>query len=160
MASLSLRNVTVRFGGRAVLHQFGIDIADGEIVALLGPSGSGKSTLLRVAAGLLEPESGQVLIDGNDVTQLPTHQRNVGFVFQDQQLFPHLDVASNVNFGPRMRGIDRTATKQRTEELLSLVGLDGFGARSVDSLSGGEATRVALARSLAPHPQVLLLDEP
>ena len=160
MASLSLRDITVRFGTRTVLDQFGIDIADGEIVALLGPSGSGKSTLLRVAAGLLEPESGHVLINGNDVTKRPTHQRNVGFVFQDQQLFPHLDVASNVNFGLRMRGTDRTATKRRTDELLNLVGLTGFGQRSIDSLSGGEATRVALARSLAPRPEVLLLDEP
>jgi thiamine transport system ATP-binding protein len=160
MAALSLRHITVQYAQRPVLDRFSLDLADGEIVALLGPSGAGKSTALRVAAGLIEPESGSVLLDGTDVTRWPTHRRNIGMVFQDQQLFPHLDVAANVGFGLRMQGLDRTTVARRTAEMLALVGLDGFAARSVASLSGGEATRVALARSLAPSPQVLLLDEP
>ena len=157
---LDIREVVVRFDGRTVLDHVSLQVDTGEVVAVLGPSGSGKSTLLRVVAGLLEPDSGAVLVDGDDVTHRPAHLRRIGLVFQDEQLFPHLDVAGNIAFGLRMRGDDRAAIRTRVDELLELVGLRGFGDRRVDRLSGGEAKRVALARSLAPRPAVLLLDEP
>lgn len=157
---LDVREVTVRFDGHAVLDGVSLQVADGEVAALLGPSGSGKSTLLRVIAGLVAPDSGSVWLDGRDVSHLPTHRRGVGMVFQDEQLFPHLDVAGNIGFGLRMAGQDRRTIATRVAELLDLVGLPGFGARRVGRLSGGEAKRVALARSLAAEPRVLLLDEP
>jgi thiamine transport system ATP-binding protein len=150
----------VAFGELVVLADASLTIADGEVVALLGPSGSGKSTLLRTVAGLIQPQRGDVILDGRVVTSLPTHRRNVGLVFQDEQLFPHRTVAQNVEFGLRMHGWDRTRRAERTTELLDLVGLGGFENRRVTELSGGEAKRVALARSLAPSPRVLLLDEP
>lgn len=157
---LEVHDVTVRFGDRTVLDRLSLRVETGEVVAVLGPSGAGKSTLLRVVAGLLAPDSGSVHIDGRDVTREPAHRRNVGLVFQDEQLFPHLDVAANVGFGLRMRRDRRDDIRARVDELLDLVGLPGFGDRRVDRLSGGEAKRVALARSLAPRPAVLLLDEP
>ena len=135
-------------------------VATGEVVALLGPSGAGKSTLLRVVAGLLRPDSGRVILDGVDITDRPAHQRNIGMMFQDDQLFPHLDVAANIGFGPRMHRWPAATINDRVDELLRLVGLDGFEKRRVDRLSGGEKKRVALARTLAPRPAVLLLDEP
>jgi thiamine transport system ATP-binding protein len=159
-ARLDVVDVTVTFGARAVLDRVTFTVEPGEVVALLGPSGSGKSTLLRVIAGLVPVESGRVLIDGADMTTIPTHRRGVGMVFQDEQLFTHLDVAANVAFGLRMRGADRATQVARSGRLLALVGLAGFEHRSVVDLSGGEAKRVALARSLAPSPSVLLLDEP
>lgn len=157
---LAIDGVTVRFGGRTVLDGVGLAVAAGEIVALLGPSGSGKSTLLRVVAGLLPPDAGTVRLDGADVTRTTTHRRGVGMVFQDEQLFPHRSVADNVGFGLRMQRLARPEAAARIAELLELVGLGGFDDRAVTSLSGGEAKRVALARSLAPRPRVLLLDEP
>ena len=150
----------VAFDGHPVLDGATLTVAAGEIVALLGPSGSGKSTLLRVIAGLVTPDRGTVRIGGADVTDVPTHRRSVGMVFQDEQLFEHLDVEGNVAFGLRMRGDAPAARRSRVAELLDLVGLAGFERRSVRQLSGGEAKRVALARSLAPSPRVLLLDEP
>ncbi len=155
-----LERIRVAFGERAVLAGASLALAAGEIVALLGPSGSGKSTLLRVVAGLERPAAGRVRIDGVDVTGLAPHRRGVGLVFQDDLLFPHLDVAGNVAFGLRMAGLLRAARAARVDELLALVGLEGFGRRRVGALSGGEAQRVALARALAPAPRVLLLDEP
>ncbi len=157
---LDLAGISVRFGQRLVLDRVSVHVGRGEVVALLGESGSGKSTLLRVAAGLLTPDAGTVRIDGNDVTSLPTHRRNVGLVFQDEQLFPHLDVAGNIGFGLRMHGVDAATRRTRVDELLDLVGMPCTGGRRVDRLSGGEAKRVALARSMAPRPAVLLLDEP
>lgn len=157
---LEVRDVCVRFGERDVLHDVSLQVGDSEVVALLGPSGVGKSTLLRVVAGLLVPDAGTVWLDGTDLTEVPPHRRRIGLMFQDEQLFPHLDVAANVGFGPRMAGTQRAAIERRVAELLALVGLDGFGARRVTTLSGGEAKRVALARALAPEPAVLLLDEP
>lgn len=157
---LTVRDVAVSFDGVVVLDDVMLEVDDGEIVALLGASGSGKSTLLRVVAGIVQPDRGSVTIGGSDVTAVPTHRRGVGMVFQDEQLFPHLDVGANVAFGLRMVGVPKAERRVRVEELLRLVGLDGFGGRSIERLSGGEAKRVALARSLAPAPAVLLLDEP
>jgi len=157
---LVVDSVSVSLGGRSVLDAVSLAVAAGEVVAVFGPSGSGKSTLLRAVAGLVEVESGRVVIDGVDVTSVPTHRRRVGMVFQDEQLFPHRDVAGNVAFGLEMAGVERRERESRVEELLSAVGLDGFGDRDVSTLSGGEAKRAALARSLAPRPAVLLADEP
>ena len=157
---LVVNSVSVSLGGQSVLDAVSLEVAAGEVVAVFGPSGSGKSTLLRAVAGLVEVESGRVVIDGVDVTGVPTHLRRVGMVFQDEQLFPHRDVAGNVAFGLEMAGVGRRERESRVEELLSAVGLDGFGDRDVSTLSGGEAKRVALARSLAPRPAVLLADEP
>jgi thiamine transport system ATP-binding protein len=157
---LDVVDVSVRFGERVVLDQLSLHVDDGEVVAVLGPSGAGKSTLLRIVAGLLLPDSGVVSLDGDDITHRPAHLRNIGMMFQDEQLFPHLDVAANIAFGPRMHGWPASEIASRVDELLGLVGLDGFGNRHVDRLSGGEKKRVALARSLAPRPALLLLDEP
>jgi thiamine transport system ATP-binding protein len=157
---LEVAELTVRFGDRTVLDRVSLRVDDHRIVALQGPSGSGKSTLLRAVAGLVDHDAGRVLVDGVDVTDLPTHRRGIGMVFQDEQLFPHLDVAANIGFSLRVRGDDAAAVRRRVDELLELVGLPGFGERRIDRLSGGEAKRVALARSLAPEPRVLLLDEP
>lgn len=157
---LDVRDVTVRFGERRVLDRVSLHVDAAEVVALLGPSGSGKSTLLRVVAGIVAPDAGSVAIDGVDVTALPTHRRSVGMVFQDEQLFPHLDVAGNVAYGLRAARVAKPDRAARVAELLALVGLESFERRSIDRLSGGERKRVALARSLAPRPKVLLLDEP
>ncbi len=157
---LDVRHVTVDFGGPPVLADASLHVGDGEVVALLGPSGSGKSTLLRVIAGLAVPRSGSVALDGTDITRRPTHQRGIGMVFQDDQLFPHRDVAANIAFGLRMQHVPAAEREARVAAMLDLVGLAGFGGRQVTDLSGGEAKRVALARSLAPAPRALLLDEP
>ncbi len=157
---LAVRDVSVRFGARTILDRINFELADGQITALQGPSGCGKSTLLRVIAGLLAPDEGAVELDGHDITALPPHRRHIGLVFQDDQLFPHRDVAANIEFGLRMQRMPSAARAARVAGLLELVGLDGFGRRSVTSLSGGEAKRIALARSLAPAPPLLLLDEP
>lgn len=157
---LEVAGVDVAFDGHVVLGDASLVLEPGEVAALLGPSGSGKSTLLRVIAGLVRPDAGTVSIDGADVTTLPTHRRGVGMVFQDEQLFDHLDVRSNVAYGLKMAGVPARDRARRVGELLDLVGLAGFERRDVTTLSGGEAKRVALARSLAPRPRVLLLDEP
>jgi thiamine transport system ATP-binding protein len=157
---LDIVEISIRFADRCVLDNVSLHVDDGEIVAILGPSGAGKSTLLRVIAGLLQPDSGRVVLDHVDITNRPAHVRNVGMMFQDEQLFPHLDVAANIAFGPRMHRWPAAEIAARVDELLTIVGLDHFRNRQVDRLSGGEKKRVALARSLAPRPAVLLLDEP
>jgi thiamine transport system ATP-binding protein len=157
---LSVVDICVAFDDRPVLDHVSFEVATGEVVALLGPSGSGKTTLLRVIAGLQPADSGTVLLDGRSLDGVAAHRRSIGLVFQDEQLFPHLDVRANVAFGLRMAGRSRHEQAARVDELLALVGLPGFADRRVTSLSGGEAKRVALARSLAPAPAVLLLDEP
>lgn len=160
MSAVSLSGISKSFGDVRVLSEVSLDVADGETVSLLGPSGSGKSTLLRIVAGLETADSGSVSIEGDDVSARPAHRRGVGFVFQDQALFPHLDVAGNVGYGLRMNGVERSARASRVTETLSAVGLPGYETRDPATLSGGEAQRVALARALAPSPRVVLLDEP
>ncbi|MCI0384688.1 ABC transporter ATP-binding protein [Streptomyces sp. CNQ085] len=160
MASLRLDGVTVRFGRHTALDAVDLDVAEHEIVCVLGPSGSGKSTLLRTVAGLTRPDSGRVLLAGRDQRGVAPHRRGVGLMFQDHQLFPTRDVGGNVAFGPRMRGEPRGEIRERVGELLELVGLPGAGKRPVAVLSGGEQQRVALARALAPSPGLLMLDEP
>ena len=158
--ALRIVDVRVSFGEDVVLDRACLDVGRGEIVALLGPSGSGKSTLLRVIAGIIAPDSGTIHIDGVDVTHAPTHRRGVGMVFQDNQLFPHMSVLDNVTFGARMSGVDRNTRRALGEGWIERVGLAGFEDRQVTDLSGGEAKRVALARTLAAEPAVVLLDEP
>jgi thiamine transport system ATP-binding protein len=156
MGGLSLDDVTVRFGDVTAVDAVSLRIPRGEVFALLGPSGSGKSSLLRAVAGL-EPCTGDIAFDGESVMRMPPHKRRFALMFQDGQLFPHLDVAGNVGYALRVAGLP---SKERVAELLELVGLAGFGRRRVTDLSGGEQQRVALARSLAASPRMLLLDEP
>ncbi|MEU6523146.1 ABC transporter ATP-binding protein [Streptomyces sp. NPDC046924] len=157
---LSLEAATVRFGGRAVLDAVDLQVAEHEIVCVLGPSGSGKSTLLRAVAGLQPLDAGRISLAGRDQADVPAHRRGVGLMFQDHQLFPQRDVGGNVAFGLRMRGTSRAEQADRVKELLDLVGLPGAAGRAVAALSGGEQQRVALARALAPSPRLLMLDEP
>ncbi|GGT49883.1 ABC transporter ATP-binding protein [Streptomyces purpureus] len=160
MALLTVTDATVRFGERAALDGVDLEVAEHEIVCVLGPSGSGKSTLLRAVAGLQSLDGGRVLLAGADQRGVPVHRRGVGLMFQDHQLFPQRDVAGNVAFGLRMHHVPKAEQAVRVGELLDLVGLPGAGRRSVAALSGGEQQRVALARALAPRPQLLMLDEP
>jgi thiamine transport system ATP-binding protein len=160
MALLDVAGVTVAFDDRLVLDDVSLTVASGDIVALHGPSGHGKTTLLNVIAGLIKPDAGTVSIDGVDVTATPTHRRHVGMVFQGGQLFAHRSVLDNVAFGLQMAGINTKERHARSEAWLDRVGLSGFGPRSVTDLSGGEARRVALARTLIVEPAIVLLDEP
>jgi len=157
---LEICGVTVSFDGSGVLTDVSLRVERGEIVAVLGPSGSGKSTLLRVIAGLVPASSGSVHVDGNDMSGIPTHRRGVGLVFQNNQLFPHLDVAGNVAYGLRIARTTAGQRRARVAALLALIGMSDHATRDVATLSGGEAARVALARSLATTPRILLLDEP
>jgi thiamine transport system ATP-binding protein len=157
---LSVRDARVVLDGHQALAGVDLDVERGTTVTVLGPSGSGKSTLLRAIAGLQRLDRGSVALDGRSLTGVPPHRRGIGLMFQDDALFPHRDVGENVAFGLRVGGAPRTLTDSRVRELLALVGLAGFERRRVSSLSGGEAQRVALARSLAPEPRALLLDEP
>lgn len=162
---LKLHDVGVRYrkpGGGLFDALSGVDleVAEAEVIAVVGPSGCGKSTLLRAVAGIEPLASGQVVLTGRDLVGVPTHQRDLGLMFQDHALFPHLNVAGNIAFGLRMQGVDRAGQDRRVNELLELVGLPDFAARRIDQLSGGEAQRVALARALAPSPGLLMLDEP
>ena len=157
---LDVESIGVRLGDKQVLHDLSLSVGDGESMAVLGPSGSGKSTLLRAVAGLVPVESGTITWDGEDITTLPTHVRGFGLMFQGYALFPHLDVAGNVGFGLRMAGVSNGSLQERVGDALDWVGLAGFGGRSIADLSGGEKQRVALARTLAPDPRLVMLDEP
>jgi sulfate/thiosulfate transport system ATP-binding protein len=152
--------ITKRFGDFVAVDEVSVSVPSGSLTALLGPSGSGKSTLLRVISGLERPEAGRVLIDGNDVTGVPPQRRGIGFVFQHYAAFKHMTVEKNVSFGLEIRRRPRAEIRQRVEELLELVQLDGFAKRYPAQLSGGQRQRMALARALAVDPTVLLLDEP
>src|SRR5919109_2009484 len=158
--AIEARNITKRFGDYVALDDVSVSVPDGSLTALLGPSGSGKSTLLRVIAGLEVPDSGTVLIGGDDVTHRPARTREVGFVFQHYAAFKHMTVAKNVAFGMDVRKRPKAETRARVAELLELVGLAHLGERYPSQLSGGQRQRMALARALAVEPRVLLLDEP
>jgi sulfate/thiosulfate transport system ATP-binding protein len=158
--SIAVRGVTKRFGDFTALDDVSVAIAGGSLTALLGPSGSGKSTLLRVIAGLEEPDEGNVLILGEHATGLPPQKRGVGFVFQHYAAFKHLTVRENVAFGLRIRKRPKDEIRERVDELLELVQLNGLAERYPAQLSGGQRQRMALARALAVEPKVLLLDEP
>ncbi len=157
-SGLHIRNVSVRYGELLAVDNVTLTVAPGAVLALLGPSGSGKSSLLRAIAGLEPLATGAVLWDGVDLASTKVHQRNFGFVFQDAQLFSTMDVGHNIAYG--LTKLPRPKRSERVREMLRLVGLEGYENRKVTELSGGQAQRVALARSLAPSPRALLLDEP
>jgi ABC-type Fe3+/spermidine/putrescine transport system ATPase subunit len=161
-AYLGIDHVSVRHSNSTAesLCDVSFDVAAGEVIGILGSSGSGKTTLLRAISGLQFVSTGNVVLDGVDITKTPTHLRGIGLMFQEHALFPHLDVADNVAFGLRMAKMPKPDRSERVAEVLELVGLVGFGSRDIASLSGGERQRVALARTIAPAPQLLLLDEP
>jgi putative spermidine/putrescine transport system ATP-binding protein len=158
--SVSLRNLSRKFGSTRALDQMSLDIEPGELVALLGPSGCGKTTALRIVAGFETADSGQVLIDGKDMSGVPAARRDMGMVFQSYSLFPNMSALENVGFGLRMRRMGTEWRRQRAAELLEMVGLSGQARQYPHQLSGGQQQRVALARALAIEPRVLLLDEP
>jgi iron(III) transport system ATP-binding protein len=160
MASVRLDHITKRFGHVTALSEVDFTIDSGEIFFLLGPSGCGKSTLLRIVAGLHEPTEGRVFFDDQDVTRLPTEQRNAVMCFQSYALWPHMTVEQNIRFGVELRGLSREEQTQRVNEVMKLVQMEDLRERKPNQLSGGQQQRVALARALVVHPKCLLLDEP
>lgn len=160
MNSIIIDRVSKAFGSFQAISDVNLQIQQGSLVALLGPSGSGKSTLLRLIAGLENPDTGKIWISSRDVTHQDVRSRGIGFVFQHYALFKHMSVRENIAFGLNLRKTPKARVKERVEELLNLVQLQGFGDRYPTQLSGGQRQRVALARTLAVDPQVLLLDEP
>ncbi len=158
--SLHFKGVTKYFGTQQVLFETNLAIAAGEFVTLLGPSGSGKSTLLNIAAGYLDPTDGTVEIGDRDVTRMAPRNRQIGMVFQNYALFPHMTVRQNVAYGPTVRRFDKAEINKRVEEALSIVQLEALAKRPIQALSGGQMQRVALARAIAAVPDVILMDEP
>ena len=158
--SVACRNINLSYGATQVLKGINLTIEPGEFFALLGPSGSGKSTLLRLIAGFNQQNSGELLVDGMDISQVPPWQRDIGMVFQNYALWPHLTVWDNVAFGLVERKVERAALTQRVQAVLELVGLTAYAKRYPGQLSGGQQQRVALARTIVIEPKVLLLDEP
>ena len=157
---VSLRDIVVEFDGQRILDGLNLDIHDKEFVTLLGSSGCGKTTTLRLIAGFLEPNSGKVLLKGEDITGVPPYKRPVNTVFQKYALFPHLNVFENVAFGLRLKKLDEATIRRKVRDMLEVVGLKGFERRSISQMSGGQQQRVAIARSLVNEPEILLLDEP
>ena len=157
---VSLRDIVVEFDGQRILDGLNLDIHDKEFVTLLCPSGCGKTTTLRLIAGFLEPNSGKVLLKGEDITGVPPYKRPVNTVFQKYALFPHLNVFENVAFGLRLKKMDEETIRRKVRNMLEVVGLKGFERRSISQMSGGQQQRVAIARSLVNEPEILLLDEP
>ncbi len=158
--AVTLNQLVKEYSGTTVIDGLSLEIKAGEFFSLLGPSGCGKTTTLRIIAGFESPQSGSVHFGDRDVTRLPANQRQVGMVFQNYALFPHMNAGENIGFGLANRGWSKDQIRKKVEETLSLVALDGFTDRPVDQLSGGQQQRVALARALAIEPQLLLLDEP
>ena len=157
---IELKGISVSFDGDKILDKLDLSIANGEFVTLLGASGCGKTTTLRIIAGFLEPDEGEVYFDSELINGVPPHKRKVNTIFQRYALFPHYNVFDNIAYGLKVRHLPKAEIKERVEEMLKLVNLEGFGHRRVSKLSGGQQQRVAIARALINHPQVLLLDEP
>jgi putative spermidine/putrescine transport system ATP-binding protein len=157
---LTIASITAHYGTTKVLEDLNLKVAEGELVSLLGASGCGKTTTLRLIAGFLQPTSGSILLGGKDLTKLPAHQRDIGLVFQNYALFPHLSVAENVGFGLKQRGVSGEAKTKRVTAMLERVGLAHLGDRLPGALSGGQKQRVALARALVIEPPLLMFDEP
>ncbi|MBD3192446.1 MAG: ATP-binding cassette domain-containing protein [Candidatus Heimdallarchaeota archaeon] len=160
MPKIEVHHISKAFEDSIAIQDISFTLPDGQLVTLLGPSGSGKTTILRLIAGLIPLDKGQILFDGEDISSIPTEKRNIGFVFQSYALFPHLTVVENIAFGLHARNWPKKEIISRVKEMLALVGLQGKGKRYPRELSGGERSRVALARALAPKPTLLLLDEP
>ncbi len=157
---IELCSLSKAYGDTEALKSVDLYIRDGEFLTLLGPSGCGKTTMLRLIAGFVMPTGGKVIFDGKDITNIPPYKRHVNTVFQRYALFPHLSVFDNVAFGLKIKKRSKAETKERVDEMLRLVGLEGYGDRWIEQLSGGQQQRVAIARALANEPEVLLLDEP
>ena len=157
---LQIKDIYKRYEGVPLIQGISFDVGEYETVCLLGASGSGKSTMLRIIAGLEKPESGKVLWDEKDLSNVPVHKRGFGLMFQDYALFPHRNVEENVSFGLRMSGLDKKVIREKTHQALERVNMLPYAKRSVNDLSGGEKQRIALARTLAPDPNLLMLDEP
>lgn len=160
MSELTITNLSKSFGSYVALRDISLDVSSGEFICLLGGSGCGKTTLLRLIAGLETHDQGTLLLGGNDLTQIPSHKRNIGMVFQSLALFPHLSVGGNIAYGMRLAGVPKGDTVPRVNALLDMIGLSGLANRSVAALSGGQRQRVAIARALALKPDVFLMDEP
>lgn len=160
MSGLALNSVTKQFGTFTAVDNVQLSVPHGTFVCLLGPSGCGKTTLLRMIAGLDSPTNGAIVLDDKDITQVPTHKRELGMVFQSLALFPHLTVGENIAYPLRIRGIGREEQVKRVDELLAMIHLPGYADRPVHKLSGGQRQRVAIARALAISPKLFLLDEP
>ena len=157
---LSLQSITKKFGHTFAAQELSLEIQRGEFFTFLGPSGSGKSTILRMVAGLEKPDAGRIFLEGRDVSDVPPWHRNLGMMFQQYAVFPHMSVAQNVEYGLKLRDLPASERQARVDHMLELVGLAGMRTKNVTLLSGGEQQRVALARALAPEPRMLLLDEP
>ena len=160
MSGLTLQNIVKQFGQFTAVKNVELTVPHGTFVCLLGPSGCGKTTLMRMVAGLDLPTSGAIKLDGKDITNVPTHKRELGMVFQSLALFPHLTVGENIAYSLRIRGVGKEEQKKRVDELLAMIHLSGYADRPVAKLSGGQRQRVAIARALAISPKLFLLDEP
>ncbi len=160
MNGLAVVEITKMYGAQPAVDHISLHVPRGELVCFLGPSGCGKTTLMRIIAGLEQPDSGSIVLEGQDITHRPVHERNFGMVFQALALFPHLSVAENIGYSLKIKGIVASERQARVAELLSLIDLAGVGQRRIDQLSGGQRQRVAIARALAQQPAVFLMDEP